>query len=99
MITKKDAPQPDKLLVTFTLPAAIWAETVCLVGDFNAWNPASHPFMHDKDDGTWEVTILLDKGRSYQFRYLVNGNQWQNDRQADGSFPNFLGGENSVIIT
>lgn len=99
MIIKSASNVPGKLHVTFQFPAAIWAESVYLVGDFNGWNSRSHPFTRLRDDGCWQVMIELETGRAYQFRYLVNGTQWQNDNHADGSAPNPLGGDNSVILT
>jgi hypothetical protein len=47
----------------------------------------------------WELTLELAKGNSYQFRYLIDGNNWQNDWHADRYVPNPFGGENSVIET
>ncbi|NLV73862.1 MAG: glycoside hydrolase [Chloroflexi bacterium] len=96
MIIKKQLAN-GRVLVTFTLPATIWAETITLVGDFNNWNTLSHPFQRSRDDTSWQVTLELDTGATYQFRYLVNGNQWQNDPQADGSAVNPFGGVNSIL--
>ncbi|NLG49060.1 MAG: glycoside hydrolase family 13 [Chloroflexi bacterium] len=98
MITKGNASKPDKLRVTFRLPSSIWAETVHLVGDFNGWNRQSHP-LDRTAEGSWEITLELDRGRMYQFRYLVNGTDWQNDWNADRYIPNPFGGENSVLET
>lgn len=99
MISKQQSKNNNKVLVTFKLPASTWAETISIVGDFNDWDPHSHPFMRSQDDGSWQVTLELSKDRTYQFRYLVNGTQWQNDYQADGYAPNPFGGENSVLLT
>ncbi len=37
--------------VTFSLPNGTWADTIYLVGDFNAWNYSSHPFQHGREEG------------------------------------------------
>ncbi|HEY7021806.1 MAG TPA: isoamylase early set domain-containing protein [Ktedonobacterales bacterium] len=68
--------------VTFTLPDSLWADTICLVGDFDGWNPAAHPLEHRRD-GSWALTLDLPVGRTYEFYYLRDG-QWMSDSQADG---------------
>ena len=84
--------------VTFTLPDCIWADQIHLVGDFNDWNPTSHPLHHHRD-GSWSITIDLKPGQEYQFRYLVNGEQWVNDCRADDYVANSHGSHNSVVVT
>jgi hypothetical protein len=68
--------------VTFILPDSLWADTICLVGDFDGWNPSSHPLEHRRD-GAWELTLDLPVGRTFEFYYLRDG-QWMSDSQADG---------------
>lgn len=84
--------------VTFSLPSEVEADTACLVGDFNDWDENGLP-MQQNSDGSFSVTLALEKGREYQFRYLVNGHQWHNDWQADSYVSNPFGGDNSVVIT
>jgi 1,4-alpha-glucan branching enzyme len=98
MIIKNPSPNPNKVLVTFQLPATIWAETVHLVGDFNDWSRHATP-LRRMDSGVWEIVMELDVERTYQFRYLVDGNHWQNDWNADRYVSNPFGGDNSVIDT
>ena len=98
MIVKKPSSNPAKMLVTFQLPSTIWAETVHLVGDFNDWSRHTNPLKRAAS-GMWEITLELDADETYQFRYLVDGNHWQNDWNADRYVPNPLGGDNSVIET
>ncbi|MCD6301942.1 MAG: isoamylase early set domain-containing protein [Anaerolineae bacterium] len=90
--------QGTKVRVTFRLPSTIWADSVHLVGDFNDWSRTSHPLRHTRD-GEWEISMDLEEGKTYQFRYLVNGSDWQNDWNADRYVSNPFGGENSVIDT
>ncbi len=42
-------PQGQIARVTFTLPDSLWADTICLVGDFDGWNPSAHPLEHHRD--------------------------------------------------
>lgn len=85
--------------VTFEVPkqAARDAESIHLVGDFNGWNEAHTPLERRKS-GSYNVTVDLESGRDYQFRYLVDGASWQNDWAADRYVPtDLLGVENSVV--
>jgi len=68
--------------VTFVLPDGLWADTVHLVGDFNDWNHASHPFHYNRK-GEWRLTVELAPGQAYRFRYLLNGRDWLADHAAD----------------
>ena len=99
MITKRPSKTAGKVLVEFELPPAIWADQVNLVGDFNDWSEASHPMTPDRPDGTWHITLELERGRRFQFRYLVDGSEWHNDWKADDYVPNPYGGTNSVVST
>lgn len=86
--------------VTFSLPkeAAPEARNVAVVGDFNDWNP-TETMMKRLKDGTFTATVDLEKGREYQFRYLVDSERWENDRNADKYVPTPYGdSENSVVI-
>ncbi len=83
--------------VTFILPNSTWADTIYLVGDFNEWNHSSHPFQRGRE-GAWTLTLDLEVGRCYQFRYLHDG-EWINDSQADGFVGNPHGSDNSLVVT
>jgi len=86
--------------VTFTLPpeAAAGASTVTLAGDFNNWDKVVLPLKRAAD-GSWETTISLDAGKEYLFRYLLDGQKWENDWNADKYVPSPFGdSDNSVII-
>ncbi|MFC1959845.1 isoamylase early set domain-containing protein [Chloroflexota bacterium] len=83
--------------VTFEVPKAVGADQAYLVGDFNGWDAAATPMRRLKD-GRHTVTLKLDAGQEYQFRYKLDG-IWDNDWQADLYTVNPYGGENSVIST
>jgi hypothetical protein len=68
--------------VTFTLPNSIWADAIYLVGEFNDWNPNSHPLSQDRM-GTWSLSIDLELNRAYTFYYLCDS-QWLTADHADG---------------
>jgi len=82
--------------VAFTLPADVDADSVALCGDFNDWS-AEATALERGDDGTWRVSIPLEPDRSYRYRYLLDGERWENG-QADRYEPNPYGGVDSVIV-
>jgi 1,4-alpha-glucan branching enzyme len=84
--------------VTFYTSPEIKAEVVHLVGDFNNWDEEATP-MQQLKDGRFKAVIELAQGREYQFRYLIEGNEWHNDWDADKYVPNPFSGDNSVVVT
>jgi len=82
--------------VTFSLPAEVQAQEVCLCGDFNEWNETAQPLKRRKD-GSFAVTLSLKAGHEYRFRYLLDGERWENDWEADAYAPNEFGSEDSLL--
>jgi hypothetical protein len=83
--------------VTFILPAEVPATTVALCGEFNDWSPAATP-LERRSDGSWRATVGLEPGRSYRYRFLLDGDRWENDSRADRYVPNAHGGTDSVVV-
>lgn len=73
------------------------AKQAALVGDFNNWSENSHPFKALKD-GSFSITIELETGHNYQFRYLLDGTTWINDNEADSFQANGFGEEQNGVI-
>lgn len=47
------------------------AQSVSLVGDFNAWNPTVHP-MKQGPDKAWTIAVELKHGH-HRYAFLVDG--------------------------
>ena len=94
MITKKYSKDGKKCRVTFKLPVEINSGTVQLYGEFTNWVGQD---MTRQKKGGFTLSIPLEAGRKYQFRYLLDDNRWTNDNEADGSIPNPYGSEDSVL--
>lgn len=47
------------------------AQAVSIVGDFNHWNPGSHP-MKKMPDGAWFLLVELRHGH-HRYAFLVDG--------------------------
>ena len=46
-------------------------QSVSIAGDFNQWNPSSHPLQQDTK-GTWRISLDL-KPAKYEYRFLLDG--------------------------
>jgi 1,4-alpha-glucan branching enzyme len=82
--------------VTFDLPGDVDAGSASLCGEFNDWDPSSHPMIQRKD-GRFSTTVSLQVGQAYRFRYLLDGERWENDWAADGYALNAFGVEDSLV--
>jgi 1,4-alpha-glucan branching enzyme len=90
------SPPPPSLVVrTFRLPAQIQAGRVHLVGEFNGWSCEATPMRRDATGFVADVTLRA--GRSYRYRFLIDGVRWENDWTADRYVPNGFGTDDSVV--
>ena len=72
------------------------AESVALVIETNDWEPIP---MKQLKSGSFKTKLRLPLDRQIQFRYLVDGQAWENDATADAYVPNQFGTSNSVVDT
>jgi hypothetical protein len=72
--------------VTFILAADIVADASngLLLGEFNNWDLENGFSLKKSKDGSMTATVALEAGRSYQYRYLLEGGRWANDQNAHG---------------
>ena len=85
---------------TFSVPSTdVQGKKIGVVGEFNNWDTAKPINMTKKKDGVYSATVELPLGKNVEFRYLVDGEQWLNDQDADGSVQTPFGSENSVVNT
>ena len=67
-----------------------------MCGKWNDW-AAGADVMHRDADGGFSVTVGLEARRAYRFRYLLDGQRWDNDWAADAYQPIDFGGDDSVV--
>ena len=82
--------------VTFAFPADVQAANVVLCGEFNQWS-VEGVRLERGDDGVWRTVVALEPGRSYRYRYLIDGERWENAPDADSYEPNPYGSVDSVL--
>lgn len=103
MLKKQFLKTRNAVKVTFEVPKTEIPENVevdafHLVGEFNDWNPDATPMKLGKK-GVFRAVVELEPERTYQFRYLINGEHWCNEWHADGYTPNNLGTDNCLVTT
>jgi len=94
-ITKQYLKSKPVVKVTFAVPAEE-AKKVTVVGSFNEWNSKKAVALKKLKNGTFKVTVDLEKDNSYEFKYLVDGT-YVNDDQADAYAMNVFGTENGIL--
>ena len=94
---KKEYSQDGKTCsVTFMLPEQVHAQSVHLYGDFTEWEKSPQT-MTKQADGSFALTLSLTSGKDYRFRYLLDGQRWENDWAADAYVPNPFGTQDSLL--
>jgi 1,4-alpha-glucan branching enzyme len=86
--------------VTFRIPEELGNshKTAHIVGEFNNWNFLATPMKRLKN-GAFTTTLDLERGKEYQFRYLLDKNIWKNENDSDKSVSTPYGDSvNSIIV-
>lgn len=96
MISKKFFKTKDEADVTFQFSRPD-VSSAAIAGEFNNWQPEAMKF--DKKDSAFKIKLRLPKDEHFEFKYLLNDEEWENDYAADSYKPNSMGSENSVIST
>ena len=71
------------------------ADSISLAGSFNEWNLNANPMIKDAN-GFWIIELELIPGY-YQYKYVINGNDWKVDPMNPIKTEDGLGGENSAF--
>ena len=91
--TAKKAVKQCAVAVTFVCGLKPDAKEVCLVGDFNGWDPRADRMQ--KRSGRFQKKMRLTPGE-YQYKFVVD-DEWHADPAAEMQVPNEYGTTNSVI--
>lgn len=85
-----------KVPIVFTLKNST-AESVCVIGDFNSWDPEGYRMKYDRSNKTWTLEVLAPKGR-HEYSFLINGRITIPDPKADFNIDDGFGNKNSVVF-
>jgi 1,4-alpha-glucan branching enzyme len=86
----------NQVRATFVVPDGdLYGCLVAVVGEFNDWDPYASPMRKEGDHR--EVTVAVQSGRRYAFRYRCDDGTWFNDDAADAYEPSGFGAGNSVL--
>ena len=96
MIKKTYTKDGKTCKVTFSLPVDVNADAATLFGDFTGWEKTPRPMKRAKD-GSFSITVRLEPGRHYHFRYLLDNQRWENDWAADDYVRNIYGTDDSIV--
>lgn len=84
--------------VTRTVPISFYApgaRRVSLAGDFNRWS-AEKGLMKQENNGIWTLEVPLQPG-TYHYMFVVDGEAWVTDPQAESYRDDGFGNRNSVL--
>ena len=93
-IQKSTIRKDSKVRLTFTMPAIDGCSCLYLVGKFDEWNESVYRLQRT-DYGTWSLTLELEPGREFQYRFRTNDGTWLNDPSAPHALHPF-GSESSI---
>lgn len=99
MLKKKYLKTKAICQVTFCLSANEVPQEgeIRVLGDFNNWQWAEAPVMELKS-GTYSTKVDLPTGKTYEYRYCIDGHFWFNDPAADTYVPApFYGVSNCLV--
>lgn len=72
------------------------ASSVMLAADFNQWVPEGYALKRSSD-GYWEITVPLQKGKSYAYNFVIDGERWIVDPSSASRLDDGFGGSSSTI--
>ncbi|ANW95674.1 glycoside hydrolase [Wenyingzhuangia fucanilytica] len=94
-ITKKFLKSKPVCKVTFSISAPEATEVV-LVGDFNEWDSTTTPLKKLKN-GTFKVVVDLETEKSYEYKYILDGEYVNDDEPEALIFNEYANAENSLV--
>lgn len=99
MIKRKYVKSKDIYKTTFRIPKDVAGEanSAVIVGDFNEWNQEEPIEMNKLKSGDFKAVVELPEGE-YEFKYILDKQDWKNDNEADNYVNDPYGGQNSVLI-
>ncbi|MCH2213756.1 MAG: isoamylase early set domain-containing protein [Flavobacteriales bacterium] len=100
MIKKQFLKSKPVCKVTFSMPAeaAPEAKEIQLVGEFSEWTKSPIE-MKKLKNGSFKTTVNLETGKEYEFRYVIDGERWENDWEADAYRQSPIAAEENSVVS
>ncbi|ANO34851.1 1,4-alpha-glucan branching protein [Vibrio breoganii] len=96
MLKKRFFKTKNEVEVTFEWPKTE-EQSISVAGDFTDWQPVA--MKYNKTKKAFNFKTRFPKNEQFQFRYLIDGEVWENDPKADDYVPNDCGTDNSLVST
>lgn len=90
-------PVSGDIPVRFEYSAAEGVKSVSVAGTFNAWNKDANPMVMGADGRMWSATVNLSPGE-FQYKFVVNGENWITDPKAVRNVDDGNGNTNSLLV-
>ena len=99
MLKKTYTKNKSKCKVTFKFEPTeeVQVDTIQVVGSFNGWGNEKKHFLKKRKDGTYSLSVNLNSESSYEYKYLVNENEWYTDSNAENLVWNIYGSQNALL--
>ncbi len=97
VLTPDKVKEGDAVPHTFVYRADKKLESVAVAGEFNGWNKDQNSLKVGADGLTWRLTLPLGVG-GYQYKFVLNGDNWVLDPQAPRGFTEANGNVNSLLL-
>jgi Glycogen recognition site of AMP-activated protein kinase len=95
MVQKSYLKTKNAVKVKFSVKPEL-ASNVAVLGLNGDWDNAI--VLTKKKDGSFVGEVSLEKESRHEFKYLIDGELWLNEAEADSEVENAFGGTNSVLI-
>lgn len=82
--------------IDFIIPPVFGGRYADVAGDFTAWVPLA---MEPQPAGGFWLSLRLERGRRWRYRFLLDGEHWMNDPNACEFCTCPTGGAVSVLHT
>jgi len=100
-ISKKYLKSKPVCKVTFRIPPEIGVnhKKANVLGSFNDWNKVSHRMKKLVKDASFSLTVDLEVGKEYEFKYLLDDTVWINDNDAEKQVETHFGDSSNSVIS
>ena len=85
-----------KVRVTFSMPASACSNCLYLVGWFDEWDESVYR-MEQSAEGSWSLTLELERGCEYHYRFRTADGRWLDDPSV-GAAPSQFGLNRSFVV-